>query len=202
MQAERQFISRFDLMAGLLISLIPFPVVLYFEKNLFLATGVSLAFFAFLSLTRYFDGFFEARRQAQILDAQALTYLRSIGFKKANLNGLPCLHGEYRGFWITVYYSQKEKFNETYARTVVFVASGKYPKEYSPEQETSFLQKKHKQYKTGLFSRYAIEWYSDSAVYKLRVGLANPGKDRLLSHLNRFVKILEHEEIKTVPLGL
>jgi hypothetical protein len=166
----------------------------YYKSQSYWVGGlVAIFMFGYLVLSEVAEVYLGAKRQVKILDSKAFMYLRLNGFRKISQEGTIGLLGEYKGFWMQVYYTNAELFRGKNARIVVFAAHYKIDNSGSEQEQAKRMETTFNAHKTNMLKIYMLEWYADVAVYKISVGLFNPSEKKLMKHLNRFMDILQQE---------
>lgn len=169
-------------------------ILFYFKASSYLVGGLVAVFmFGYLVLSEVLEAYLGAKRQVKILDSKAFMYLRLNGFRKITQEGTIGLLGEYKGFWMQVYYTNAELFRGKNARIIVFAAHYKIDNSGSEQEQEKRMEKTFNAHKTNMLKTYLLEWYADVAVYKISVGVFNPSEKKLMKHLNRFADILKQE---------
>ena len=186
-------------MVAVATALVTFLLLKSDSDNWLLAGMIAGGMFLYLLVYAFLDRFLGSKRQEKIFDSDAFMYLRTKGFRKIYKGELPTLQGEYNDFHLMVYYSNEEDFKGRIGRNLVIVAKCNYPVDGSVRRFEEYLESNYKKHKTGYFKTYTLEWYKDSVVCKLSLGIFNPKQGRVIKSLDRFTRILRNENIETVP---
>ncbi len=164
-----------------------------------LAGIIAIGMLFYLLLYTFLERFLGGKRQEKIFDSEAFMYLRTKGFRKEYEGELPTLQGEYNEYYLTIFYSNDEQFKGHIGRTLTIVAKCNYPVDGSERQFEEYIEVRYKTHKTGFLKKYTYEWYKDSVICKLSLGIINPKKERVIRSLDRFTRMLKNENIESVP---